>query len=776
MSWRELANSKTRGIGERLREGAFWLIVAIAAYFFVAFLTYSPMDPGWSFIGERDGVKNLGGPAGAWFASVFYSLFGIFALLFPVMLVWSGWLILKQRTEDDELNTPLLFLRWGGFVLTSIGGCGLGALHLTVFGLGLREGAGGILGKVLETLLVDALSPTGATLLLVAIFLSGVTLFTGISWFMVMDAVGAMTLGVLDRIYRIRERRMEKREEAKEAQRLKEERVNALNIERKKSESRTPPTIQPKVQKIEKSERVEKEKQVTLFEPEPNSELPPLALLDEPRHSGQQLSDEALKGMSRLLELKLADFKIDASVVAVHPGPVVTLFELDLAAGIKASKVSSLASDLARAMSTISVRVVENIPGKSVIGIEIPNEHREIVYLSEVLRSEVYDHSKSVLTLGMGKDIAGNPVVANLAKMPHALVAGTTGAGKSVAVNAMILSLLFKAKPDEVRLLLIDPKMLELSVYEGIAHLLCPVVTDMSESANARRWCVAEMERRYRLMAALGVRNIAGYNKKIRDGEKAGVPVRDPLFKVDPNSLLDEDAEPPEIPELKKMPFIVVVIDEFADMMMVVGKKVEELIARLAQKARAAGIHLLLATQRPSVDVITGLIKANVPSRIAFQVSSRVDSRTILDQQGAEHLLGHGDMLYLAPGASIPQRVHGAFVDDHEVHAVVQFLKKYGEPNYLEEILEEPSEAIPGLSPEAAGVSSDVEDSDPLFDEAVEIVTQSRRASISGVQRRLKIGYNRAARLIEEMERIGIVSPPETNGSRKVLAPPPIED
>ncbi|MGD9355725.1 MAG: DNA translocase FtsK 4TM domain-containing protein, partial [Chromatiales bacterium] len=386
MSWRELANSKTRGIGERLREGAFWLIVAIAAYFFVAFLTYSPMDPGWSFIGERDSVKNLGGPAGAWFASVFYSLFGIFALLFPVMLVWSGWLILKQRTEDDELNTPLLFLRWGGFVLTIIGGCGLGALHLTDFGLGLTEGAGGILGKVLETLLVDALSPTGATLLLVAIFLSGVTLFTGISWFMVMDAVGAMTLGVLDRIYRIREQRMEKREEAKEAQRLKEERVNALNIERKKSETRTPPTIQPKVQKIEKSERVEKEKQVTLFEPDPNSELPPLALLDEPRHSGQQLSDEALKGMSRLLELKLADFKIEASVVAVHPGPVVTLFELDLAAGTKASKVSALASDLARAMSTISVRVVENIPGKSVIGIEIPNEHREIVYLSEVLR------------------------------------------------------------------------------------------------------------------------------------------------------------------------------------------------------------------------------------------------------------------------------------------------------------------------------------------------------------------------------------------------------
>ena len=460
-------------------------------------------------------------------------------------------------------------------------------------------------------------------------------------------------------------------------------------------------------------------------------------------------------------------------MVAVHPGPIVTLYELELAAGTKASKVTALSKDLARSLSVISVRVVENIPGKSVIGIEIPNEHREIVFLSEILRSEVYDKSRSVMTLGMGKDIAGNPTVANLSKMPHALIAGTTGSGKSVAVNAMILSLLFKAKADEVRMIMIDPKMLELSVYEGIPHLLCPVVTDMSEAANALRWCVAEMERRYKLMSAMGVRGIAGYNKKVRDAEKAGEPLKDPLFVVDPNALLDEDAEPPEIPTLSKMPFIVVVVDEFADMIMVVGKKVEELIARLAQKARAAGIHLLLATQRPSVDVITGLIKANVPTRVAFQVSSRIDSRTILDQQGAEHLLGHGDMLYLPPGSSIPQRLHGAFVDDHEVHNVVEFLKQNGAASYVNEILQEPSEAIPGLSPEASGV--DVEDSDPLFDEAVQIVTDTRRASISGVQRRLKIGYNRAARMIEEMERIGIVSPPETNGSRTVLAPPPVE-
>ncbi|WP_456447633.1 DNA translocase FtsK, partial [Thiolapillus sp.] len=423
-------------------------------------------------------------------------------------------------------------------------------------------------------------------------------------------------------------------------------------------------------------------------------------------------------------------------------------------------------------LSVISVRVVEVIPGKSTIGLEIPNEHREMVYLSEVLCSEAYDKSKSPLTLVLGKDISGGPVVADLAKMPHALIAGTTGSGKSVAINAMILSLLYKAKADEVRLIMVDPKMLELSVYEGIPHLLTPVVTDMKEAANALRWCVGEMERRYRLMAALGVRGIGGYNKKIQDAGKAGESIPDPLWKPDPTGLTED--EPTEAPALTHMPYIVVVIDELADMMMVVGKKVEELIARLAQKARAAGIHLLLATQRPSVDVITGLIKANIPTRVAFQVSSRIDSRTILDQMGAEHLLGHGDMLYLPPGTSIPQRTHGAFVSDDEVHRVVSFLKQAGKPNYLEEIVQEPTEAIPGLSPEAAGV--DAEDADPLFDEAVKIVTESRRGSISGVQRRLKIGYNRAARLIEEMERIGVVSTPDTKGNREVLAPPPVED
>ncbi|MBG7601853.1 MAG: DNA translocase FtsK 4TM domain-containing protein [Gammaproteobacteria bacterium] len=760
-------------MSERLREGAFWMIVAVAAYFFLTFITYSQLDPGWSYVGEREDIHNLGGVAGAWFASVFYSLFGIFAFLFPVMLVWSGWLILRERTVDDHMNTPLLTLRWSGFALTIIGGCGLGALHLSDFGLKLAEGAGGILGQVLESMLVNALSPTGATLLLVAIFVAGVTLFTGVSWFMVMEAVGGLVLGVYDQILSLFKKRREQKEEKIEAQRLKEERIVSLKIDRKKAEKRKPPKIEPVIQKIKRSARVEKEKQKTMFKADPNTVLPPLSLLDEPGERVQQHSDKALEMMSRQLELKLSDFKVDVSVVAVHPGPIVTLYELELAAGTKASKVTALSKDLARSLSVISVRVVENIPGKSVIGIEIPNEHREIVFLSEILRSEVYDKSRSVMTLGMGKDIAGNPTVANLSKMPHALIAGTTGSGKSVAVNAMILSLLFKAKADEVRMIMIDPKMLELSVYEGIPHLLCPVVTDMADAANALRWCVAEMERRYKLMSALGVRGIAGYNKKVMDAEKAGEPLKDPFFVVDPNTLLDEGAEPPEIPTLSKMPFIVVVVDEFADMIMVVGKKVEELIARLAQKARAAGIHLLLATQRPSVDVITGLIKANVPTRVAFQVSSRIDSRTILDQQGAEHLLGHGDMLYLPPGSSIPQRLHGAFVDDHEVHNVVEFLKHNGAANYVDEILQEHSEAIPGLSPEASGV--DVEDSDPLFDEAVQIVTDTRRASISGVQRRLKIGYNRAARMIEEMERIGIVSPPETNGSRTVLAPPPVE-
>jgi len=751
-------------MGRRLREGALLLLVAIAGYFLLSFLSYSPEDPGWTYIGPRQQIENAGGPVGAWLADVFLYLFGFLAYLFPIMVAWSGWLLYKERNPDDTINIHLLALRWAGFLITLGAGSALAAMHVSNFQVPLQAGSGGILGTFLQTQLVAVFSGAGSSLLLLALFLSGFTLFTGISWLTVMDVLGGLTLNAFQWLKGFGGRLAE----AQEGRKARQQRSEAVRVETEKKAKRKPPRIEPVIKEIKPSARMEKEKQAPLFEAGEDTELPPLALLDAARASGHGYSDDALEALSRLVEIKLRDFGIEVEVVAVHPGPVITLFELQPAPGIKASRITSLSKDLARALSTISVRVVEVIPGKSVVGLEIPNEQREMVYLSEVLQSEAYDHAKAPLTLALGKDIAGNPVVANLGKMPHALIAGTTGSGKSVAINAMILSLLYKASPKDVRLIMIDPKMLELSVYEGIPHLLTPVVTDMKEAANALRWCVGEMERRYRLMAALGVRNIAGYNRKVLDAEKAGEPLRDPLFQAVPGA----EGEAALAPELQTLPYVVVVIDELADMMMIVGKKVEELIARLAQKARAAGIHLLLATQRPSVDVITGLIKANIPTRIAFQVSARVDSRTILDQMGAEHLLGNGDMLYLAPGGGIPQRIHGAFVDDNEVHRVVKHLKKTGKPEYIEEILMEPTEAIPGLS----GEPVDTEDADPLFDQAVQIVTESRRASISGVQRRLKIGYNRAARMIEEMERIGIVGPAETNGNREVLAPPPVQD
>ena len=748
-------------VGRRLREGAMLLLLAVAAYFMLSFITYSPEDPGWSFTGPRNQVLNAGGPMGAWFSDVFLYLFGLLAYLFPIMVGWSGWLIYKERNPDDSINVHLVALRWAGFFITLAAGSALCSIHIPSGSVALPGGSGGILGSFLQSMLVSMFSFTGSTLLLLALLLSGFTLFSGVSWLSVMDAIGGLCLSLM-RYLITASRRVSELLAARKARRKRSE---AVRVEQIKAVKRKPPRIEPVVQMPKPSERVEKERQVPLFEATPDADLPPLALLDPAQTSGRGFSKQSLEAMSRQVELKLRDFAVEAEVVAVYPGPVVTLFELRLAPGTKASKITNLSRDLARALSTISVRVVEVIPGKSVIGLEIPHENREIVYLSEVLQSEAYDAAKSPLTLALGKDIAGHPSVADLAKMPHVLIAGTTGSGKSVAINAMVLSLLYKSKPQDVRLIMVDPKMLELSVYEGIPHLLAPVVTDMKEAANALRWGVAEMERRYRLMAALGVRNITGYNKKVREAEKRGEPIPDPLFQPDPL------AEEQQVPSLAKLPYIVIIIDELADMMMVVGKKVEELIARLAQKARASGIHLLLATQRPSVDVITGLIKANIPTRIAFQVSSRIDSRTILDQMGAEHLLGHGDMLYLPPGSSIPQRIHGAFVDDNEVHRVVKHLKKMGTPEYIDAILQETTEAIPGLSGEAG----DVEDIDPLYDEAVQIVTESRRASISGVQRRLKIGYNRAARLIEEMERTGIVTSAQSNGNREVLAPPPPE-
>ena len=599
-----------------------------------------------------------------------------------------------------------------------------------------------------------------------ALFLTGFTLFTGISWLTVMDVTGDHTLRLLS----VARKSWIRARDYYRGRQEKKRRETTLEVARKRKITRKPPRIDPVVPKIEPSMRAKKERQVPLFEPEPGSgALPELSLLDTPKVMRTAISDAALEAMSRQVELKLADFGIEVNVVGVHPGPVITRFELQPAPGLKVSKISGLAKDLARSLSTVSVRIVEVIPGKSVIGLEIPNEERELVCLSDIVKSSEFDRQPSPIPLALGKDIAGLPVVTDLSSMPHLLVAGTTGAGKSVAINAMVLSILYKSSADQVRMIMIDPKMLELSVYEGIPHLLTPVVTDMKEASNALRWCVAEMENRYQIMSALGVRNIRGYNRKLADSTEAGEPIRDPRF-----TPVDEDDE---APLLEKLPYIVVVIDELADLMMVSGKKVEELITRLAQKARASGIHLILATQRPSVDVITGLIKANIPSRIAFQVSSKVDSRTILDQMGAESLLGHGDMLYTGPGMPTPIRVHGAFVADHEVHKVVKSLKKLSRPNYLDEILQG-SSAVDAAGAEFPGMNVGAADAeaDPLYDQAVNIVTETRRASISGVQRRLKVGYNRAARMLEQMEMSGVIGPLQPNGGREVIAPPPVAD
>ena len=751
-------------INQRLREAGMLISFAVASYILVALYSYDSQDAAWSHSGTSSEIQNFGGITGAWIADLSFYLFGFLAFLLPVMIFYNGIILVKTRDSSAEERYQMLVIRWSGFIVTLISGCALASLHFGVDTAAMPAEAGGILGQITGNYFSQGLGFLGATVLHLSLFLAGLTLFSGISWIALADNLGRYTLMLIDKVFDRYYLIVDKFE----GKRNRSQREQVFTVQQKKQEKRKPLKIEPVILQVEESGRVEKEKQIPLFHTGSNNRksIPPLALLDDPKPKVSGYSESALEAMSQQLELKLLDFGIEIQVESVHPGPVITRFEILPAPGVKVSQISNLAKDLARSLSVAGVRVVEIIPGKSVMGLEIPNEHRELVVLSEIIRSRSFDQSHSPLTLALGKDISGKAVVADLAKMPHLLVAGTTGSGKSVAINAMLLSLLYKSTPDEVRLILIDPKMLELNIYEGIPHLIAPVVTDMKEAANALRWCVAEMERRYRLMASLGVRNISGYNRKVRDAIAAGTPIKDPLFDKK-QLLLNPEAQPED---LETLPYIVVVVDEFADLMMVVGKKVEELIARLAQKARASGLHLLVATQRPSVDVITGLIKSNIPTRIAFQVSSKVDSRTILDQMGAESLLGHGDMLYLPPGTSVPERIHGAFVDDHEVHAVIQEIKKTGAPNYIYNVLEEsPMPVLPG----EAARDSNGDEVDPLYDEAVAIVTETRKASISYVQRRLKIGYNRAARMIEEMENSGVVSMVQSNGSREVLAPPP---
>lgn len=742
----------------RLREGLLIISAAFAVFLLISFSSYHSTDPGWSSTGIGKKVLNLGGTAGAFLADVFLSIFGYLAYLLPPMFVFAAWIGI-HHSDNEKFKLSEFILKAMGFIFIVISGCGLFALYLK-HTIPMSLNSGGILGDIIVVGLTHFLNITGSALFLVTSFLCGVTLFTGVSWLGLIDAIGWQ----VTRFFRLLKPKLpEKKMEKSKIQTEPMLDSFAHKITKSVTAAIEPKISEPKisvpkmVESLVRKPKVIDKKMAANLIVAPGT-VPPLTLLDpSPPSAGKAFSNVTFEELSRLVEQRLSDFGVETKVVAVHPGPVITRFELDLAPGIKVSKISGLAKDIARSLSVSSVRVVEVIPGKSVIGLELPNEHREIVSLREILESQRYAQSRSPVSLALGNDIAGYPVVVDLAKMPHLLVAGTTGSGKSVSLNAMLLSMLFKSTPEQLRMIMIDPKMLELSIYEGIPHLLTPVITDMKDAANALRWCVAEMDRRYRLMSMVGVRNLAGYNTKLMEAAKQGNPIAAPEWLV---------ALGNHPPELQPLPMIVVIADELADMMMVVGKKVEELVTRIAQKARAAGIHLILATQRPSVDVITGLIKANVPTRIAFQVSSRIDSRTILDQQGAEQLLGNGDMLYLAPGTGLPVRVHGAYVGDEEVHRVVAAWHTYGKPAYLEEVTEGGSDSNGGGVEESGG------EADPLYDEALRIVTDSRRASISLVQRRLRIGYNRAARIMEDMEAAGVVSGMDGSGSREVLAPP----
>jgi len=735
-----------------LREAKWLALVAVAVYLLLILVTFHKADPGWSHSATAAVTQNAGGRLGAWVSDLLLFLFGLssywWVLLCLYVVVWG-----YRRLDGSSLidRRPLV-IALAGFAILLVASASLESLRLHSLRAELPLAPGGLVGDALGSFASGILGFTGATLVLITLAAVGFSLFTGISWIAAAEFTGL----VLEGLVALAKRMRESRQDRKLGEIAREERELVVETEKKREENHEPLYIEPPVAEIKTSERVQKEKQAPLFDHLPDTPLPPLKLLDEASSDAEQVSAETLEFTSRLIEKKLSDFGVSVKVLAAYPGPVITRYEIEPAVGVKGSQVVNLVRDLARALSVVSIRLVETIPGKSCMGLEIPNPHRQTVRLSEILGSEAYHAMGSALTLAMGKDIAGNPIVADLAKMPHLLVAGTTGSGKSVGINAMVLSLLYKSEPKHVRLILIDPKMLELSVYQDIPHLLAPVVVDMKQAANALIWCVAEMERRYKLMSWYGVRNLSGFNQKAVDAEKKGHPLDDPA------TIESGNPQP-----LTSLPHIVVIIDELADLMMVVGKKVEELIARLAQKARASGIHLILATQRPSVDVITGLIKANIPTRVAFQVSSKVDSRTILDQSGAETLLGQGDMLYLPPGTGFPQRVHGAYVADHEVHAVVDYLKKLATPEYITTILD-PEIGEDGMGGGEAGPTGE---KDPLYDQAVEIVLRTRRPSISLVQRHLRIGYNRAARLIEDMERAGMVSQMQSNGNREVLVP-----
>ena len=758
-------------LAKALRESWWLLLIALASYLVLILASYHITDPSWSHASSNvTTLGNRGGKLGAWLADVLLSVFGLSAwwlvLLCVVSVKWT-----YHRIDYALSSTkPVVIIVSIGFMLILASSASLEALRFHSIQADLPLAPGGILGLLLGGWLYHTIGFTGATVLLIFSLCIGVSLFSGFSWTRFMEMTGyGLETAVLWLI-----QLFQKLQDKKIGRQIENARTEKVLVEKKKLEEKPrvhiePPQIdiplaKPVEKQIEKAQQ--KTAQPSLFTdyqpyPDPSSELPSITLLDPAEFLHETISHETLEFTSRLIERKLMEFGVEVKVLAAYPGPVITRYEIEPATGVKGSQIVNLMKDLARALGLISIRVVETIPGKTCMGLELPNPKRQTVRLTEILGSDVYHNLPSKITLVLGKDISGKPIVTDLAKAPHMLVAGTTGSGKSVAINAMILSLLYKATPEEVRLIMVDPKMLELSIYEGIPHLLAPVVTDIKLAANALNWCVAEMERRYKLMSALGVRNLGGFNQKIREAEKKEEKISNPF------SLTPDEPEP-----LTILPLIVIIIDELADLMMVAGKKIEELIARLAQKARAAGIHLILATQRPSVDVITGLIKANIPTRAAFQVSSKIDSRTILDQMGAEALLGQGDMLFLPPGTGYPQRVHGAFVADEEVHRVVEFIKSQGEPDYIEGILyAESSESGVG---DIMGGIGDIE-ADPLYDEAVATVLKTRRASISAVQRQLRIGYNRAARLIEQMEVAGIVSPMESNGNRSVLAPGPTE-